>query len=53
MNVLDAAMIPADFLRTPPAPAPAPDKTAIAAALKAGQVVPGCELVRGFRLAVK
>ena len=53
VNVTDPALIPADYLRTPPAPAPAPDKTAIAAALKAGQAVPGCELVQGFRLALK
>lgn len=53
VNVIDPALVPADYLRTPPAPAPAPDKTAIAAALKAGQAVPGCELVQGFRLAVK
>lgn len=53
VNVIDPALIPADYLRTPPAPAPAPDKTAIAAALKAGQAVPGAELVQGFRLAVK
>lgn len=53
VNVIDAALIPADYMRVPPTPAPAPDKTAIAAALKAGQAVPGCELVQGFRLAVK
>lgn len=53
VNVLDAALIPADLMRQPSAPPPAPDKAAIAAALKAGASVPGCELVQGFRLALK
>ena len=53
MNVIDAALIPADYMRAPKPPEPAPDKAAIATALKAGQAVPGCELVQGFRLAVK
>ena len=53
VNVIDAALIPADLMRQPETPPPAPDKAAIAAALKAGKEVPGCELVQGFRLAVK
>lgn len=53
VNVIDAALIPAAYLRTPEPPAPAPDKTAIAAAIKTGAVVPGCELVQGYRLALK
>jgi Siphovirus Gp157 len=53
VNVIDAALIPAAYLRTPEPPAPAPDKVAIAAAMKTGAVVPGCELVQGFRLALK
>jgi hypothetical protein len=53
VNVLDAALIPAAYLRTPEPPPPAPDRAAIGAALKSGASVPGCELVQGFRLALK
>ena len=53
VNVLDAALIPPALMRTPE-PAPAmPDKSSIAAVLKAGGVVPGCELVLGYRLALR
>jgi len=38
---------------TPEPPPPAPDKKAIAAALKAGQEVPGCRLTHGMRLEIK
>jgi hypothetical protein len=53
VQIQDAALIPPEFMRTPEPPPPAPDKAAIAQALKLGQAVPGCELVQGFRLAVK
>ena len=53
VNVLDQALIPPAFMRQADPPPPAPDKTAIGAALKAGASVPGCELVQGFRLAIK
>ena len=53
VNVLDAALIPAAYMRTPEPPPPAPDKAAIGAALKAGDSVPGCALVQGFRLALR
>jgi hypothetical protein len=53
VNVIDAALIPPAFMRTPEPPPPAPDKSAIAAALKAGASIPGCELQQGYRLAVK
>ena len=53
VNVTDAALIPPAYLRTPEPPAPAPDKAAIAAALKTGATVPGCELVQGWRLALR
>ena len=46
VNVLDAALIPPALMRTPePAPA-VPDKASIGAVLKAGGLVPGCELVQ-------
>jgi hypothetical protein len=53
VNVLDSALIPPAYMRQPEPPPAAPDKTAIAAALKTGAVVPGCELVQGYRLAIK
>jgi len=49
----EPALIPADLMRQPETPPPEPDKTAIAAAIKTGATVPGCELVQGYRLAVK
>ena len=43
--VVDAEdLIPAEYMRTKPAPPPEPDKAAIAAALKAGEVVPGVHI---------
>ena len=53
VNITDAALIPAAYMRTPEPPAPAPDKKAIADAIKTGASVPGAELVQGFRLAIK
>jgi hypothetical protein len=45
--------IPERFMRTPEPPPPAPDKKAIADALKAGEEVPGAHLERGKRLEIK
>lgn len=53
VDVFDAAQVPAQFMRQPEPPPPAVDKTAIKAALKAGEDVPGARLVRGQRLEVK
>lgn len=53
VNVLDFSLIPAAYMRQPEPQPPTPDKGAIAAALKTGASVPGCELVHGFRLAIK
>jgi hypothetical protein len=53
VDVTDPALIPPAFMRTPEPPPPAPDKKAIADALKAGASVPGAELVQGWRLAIK
>lgn len=50
VEVEDAAQIPAEFIRQPEPPPPAPDKLAIREALKAGRNVPGCRLVVGERL---
>jgi len=45
------AVIPPQYMRTPPAPQP--DKTAIKQALQAGESIPGVALVAGYRLAIK
>lgn len=50
VDVFDAAQVPAEFMRQPEPPPPAPDKTAIKAAIKAGQEVPGAKLARSQRL---
>ena len=49
----DPTAIPADYLVTPPAPPPAPDKKLIAQAIKDGFEVPGCRLEQGERLEIK
>jgi hypothetical protein len=49
----DAAAIPGDYMVTPPAPPPAPDKKLIAQAIKDGVDVPGCRLVSGTRIDIK
>lgn len=52
--VVDAeSQIPEQFMRVPDPPPPAPDKKAIAAALKAGEDVPGCHLAKTQRLDIK
>lgn len=53
VRVIDAAAIPDEYLRFPPIPEPAPDKTKIKKALQDGTVVPGCELEQGTRLEIK
>lgn len=53
VEIFDAAQVPAEFMRQPEPPPPAPDKAAIKAALKAGQDVPGAKLTQGHRLEVK
>jgi hypothetical protein len=51
--IFDENAIPAEFMRVPEPPPPAPDKTAIKAALAAGREVPGARLVNGTRLAIR
>lgn len=53
VDVFDAAQVPPLFVRTPPAPPPAPDKLAIREAIKQGMEVPGCRLIQSQRLEVK
>lgn len=52
--VIDAeGQIPCDLYIYPEAPPPRPDKKAIAAAIKAGQEVPGAHLERTVRIEIK
>lgn len=52
VDITDLALIPPAYMRQPEPPPPAPDKKAIAEALKTGAQVPGCALVQGYRLAI-
>lgn len=53
VEVYEPARIPQQYMRQPEPPPPAPDKTAIKEALKAGQEVPGCKLTTGKRLEIR
>ncbi len=53
LEVFDERQVPAEFMRQPEPPPPAPDKTAIKDAIKAGRDVPGARLVQGVRLEIK
>lgn len=55
VDVWDAKQIPAKFMRVmaPVQPPDAPDKIAIARAIKAGEDVPGCLLARGTKIVIK
>ena len=53
VDVFEPGLVPASFMRTPEPTPPAPDKTAIKEALKAGQDVPGARLTSGQRLEIK
>ena len=52
VDVFDLDQVPAAFMAASPPPPPTPDKTAIKAAIKAGQTVPGCRLTQGTRLEI-
>lgn len=49
----DEKVLPEDFLIHHPAPAPSPNKKAIASALKAGVPVPGVHIEQGLRLEIQ
>lgn len=55
VEIIDQLSLPPEYWRTPEPkpPVPAPDKTAIKAALQAGVDVMGAKLVQGTRLDVK
>lgn len=51
--VIDAEnLIPADYMRQPEPPPPAPDKKLIAQAIKDGYEVPGCHLEKSVRIEI-
>lgn len=49
----DESLLPADYMRQPETPPPAPDKTLIKKAINDGFEVPGARLTQGFRLDIK
>lgn len=55
VEITNAAQIPLEYMRTPEPkpPVPAPDKKAIAAAIKSGKEVPGARIVKSDRLEIK
>jgi hypothetical protein len=52
VDVFEPGLLPAEYMRQPETPPPAPDKAAIAQALKEGKDVPGARLLQGTRLAI-
>lgn len=52
VEIFDIRMIPAEFMKQPEPPPPAPDKTAIKAAIKEGREIPGATLTQSQRLAI-
>jgi len=53
VDIFEQALIPSKFMRQPEPPPPAPDKKAIAEAIKSGEDVPGAILTQGTRLDIK
>ena len=52
VDVYEPGLLPAEYMRVPETPPAAPDKKAIADAIKEGREVPGARLVHGTRLAI-
>jgi hypothetical protein len=50
VDVFDSLQVPAEFMRQPDTPPPAPDKSAIKAAIKSGKEIAGCRLTRTQKL---
>lgn len=53
VEVWDEQQIPVAYMRQAEAPPPAPDKKAIAQAIKEGKEVPGAQLVQGTKLDIR
>jgi hypothetical protein len=53
VEVFEPGLVPAEFMKQPEPPPPAPDKTAIKEAIKSGKEVPGAMMVQGRRIEIK
>lgn len=53
VDIFEPGLIPAEFMRQPEPPPPAPDKAAIKAHIQAGGEVPGALLAQGTHLEIK
>jgi hypothetical protein len=53
VDIFDPLSIPADYMTDPKPVPPAPDKTRIKEAIKAGKEIPGARLTQSTRLAIK
>jgi len=53
VDIFEPGLIPSEFMKTPTPPPPAPDKTAIKDAIRAGKEVPGAMLSQGTSLRIK
>lgn len=53
VEIFEADLIPAQYMKKPEPPPPAPDKAAIKQAIKDGIDVPGAKLAQGTRLTIK
>lgn len=53
VEIFDSAQLPLAFWRTPPQPAPVPNKVLISQELKTGVDVPGTRLVKSDRLTIE
>lgn len=53
VEIFEQGLIPAEFMRQPEQPPPAPDKKAIKAAIESGQEVQGARIVNTQRLEIK
>jgi len=53
VDIYEQGLIPSEYMKTPEPPPPAPDKTAIKEAIKAGKEVPGAALKQGTSLRIK
>jgi hypothetical protein len=53
VEIYEPGLIPAQYMKQPETPPPAPDKAAIRAAISDGIEVPGCKLTHGMRLDIR
>ncbi len=53
VDIYDAALVPAEWMRQPEPPPPEPDKKRIKEAMQANITVPGCRLTHQYRVAIQ